>query len=242
MSESADAAHATNQYGQPIGLPLPNWRAPQAPVRKTLTGRWCTVEPLDPDRHAHALYAANSLDEDGRHWTYLLSEPFSSQAEYTQWLHDVSLTDDPQFYTFCDANTGGPIGLGSYLRITPAAGSIEVGHLRFSNLMQRTPAATEAMYLMMKNAFAMGYRRYEWKCDAFNAPSRRAATRYGFTFEGIFRQATIYKNRNRDTAWFSMLDNEWPALEDAFEQWLAPENFDTDGKQRRRLETIREAQ
>jgi RimJ/RimL family protein N-acetyltransferase len=131
--------------------------------------------------------------------------------------------------------------LGSYLRIEPAQGSVEVGHLQFSPLMQRTPVATEAMYLMMKHAFELGYRRYEWKCDSLNAGSRRAAARLGFTFEGIFRQAIVYKGRNRDTAWFSVLDSEWPALDAAFQAWLDPGNFDTDGRQRRSLAALRAA-
>jgi RimJ/RimL family protein N-acetyltransferase len=139
------------------------------------------------------------------------------------------------FFAFVDAASGRAVGLGSYLRIDPSNGTVEVGHLQFSPLMQRTAVATESMYLMMKTAFELGYRRYEWKCDALNAGSRRAAERLGFTFEGIFRQAIVYKGRSRDTAWFSILDAEWPALRAALERWLDPGNFDADGRQRTRL-------
>jgi RimJ/RimL family protein N-acetyltransferase len=150
----------------------------------------------------------------------------------------VCLGDDPLFFAIVDAKTGRAVGLASYLRIDPRVGSIEVGHLRFSSLLQRTPAATEAMALMMRRAFELGYRRYEWKCDALNAPSRAAAERLGFEFEGIFRQARLNKGRNRDTAWFSILDREWPALRPAFERWLDPANFDANGKQRARLSEL----
>jgi RimJ/RimL family protein N-acetyltransferase len=142
--------------------------------------------------------------------------------------------DDPLFFTIIDA-TGQPAGVASYLRIAPASGSIEVGGIHFSPGLKRTPAATEAMYLMMERAFALGYRRYEWKCDALNAASRAAAQRLGLSFEGVFRQATVYKGRNRDTAWYAAIDSEWPALREAFLTWLAPGNFGGDGRQRIRL-------
>ena len=145
------------------------------------------------------------------------------------------MSNDPLFHAIVDNATGKAIGLASYLRIDPASGSIEVGHINYSPLLQRTPAATEAMYLMMQRVFELGYRRYEWKCDALNARSRAAAQRYGFSFEGIFRQATVYKGRNRDTAWYAIIDREWPALQAAFLQWLDPSNFDADGRQRVRL-------
>jgi RimJ/RimL family protein N-acetyltransferase len=171
-------------------------------------------------------------------WTYLFSGPFSSEQEFTGWLETREDSLDPLYFAIVDEVAGRATGLASYLRIEPAHGSIEVGHLAFSPLLQRTRAATEAMYLMMKHAFDLGYRRYEWKCDALNAASRRAAERLGFTFEGIFRQAVVYKGRNRDTAWYSVIDREWPARAAAFEDWLAPANFDADGRQRRPLRGV----
>src|SRR5262249_33934826 len=157
---------------------------------------------------------------------------------YHDWLQTNCLGDDPLFFAFVDRTDGRPAGLVSYLRITPAAGSIEVGHIHYAPRLQRSPAATEAMFLMMKQAFETGYRRYEWKCDALNAPSRAAAQRLGLSFEGIFRQATVYKGRNRDTAWYAAIDSEWPALREAFLTWLAPDNFDEEGQQRSRLSDL----
>jgi RimJ/RimL family protein N-acetyltransferase len=149
------------------------------------------------------------------------------------------LSDDPLFFVIVDAAAGRAVGQASYLNIKPAQGSIEVGHVYFSPLMQRSRVATEAMYLMMRRAFETGYRRYEWKCDALNARSRVAAERFGFAYEGTFRQATVVKGRNRDTAWYAAIDSEWPALSATFEAWLAPENFNAEGQQRRRLESFR---
>jgi RimJ/RimL family protein N-acetyltransferase len=232
-----DAPHR-NELGQPIGFPVPEWRRPPRPPRAPLTGRFCRLEPLDPPRHADALFAANALDADARHWTYLPYGPFADLAAYRAWMEATCLGDDPLFFTIVDAASDRPVGLASYLRIEPLAGSIEVGHLRFSSRLQRTPAATEAMVLMMRNAFALGYRRYEWKCDALNAPSRAAAQRLGLSFEGVFRHAWVMKGRNRDTAWFAATDRDWPALARAFEQWLAPDNFEADGRQRVRLSEL----
>ena len=158
--------------------------------------------------------------------------PFATLPEYLEWLVPKQSSQDPMFFAVVDQATGRATGLASYLRIDPPNGVIEVGHIAYSPLLQRTPAATETMYLMMRNAFELGYRRYEWKCHALNGPSRAAAVRLGFTFEGVFRQAIIIKGRNRDTAWYSIIDSEWPALDRAFQQWLAPENFDADGGQR----------
>lgn len=171
-------------------------------------------------------------------WTYLPYGPFESLEIYRAWLKDTTCHDDPIFYSILDNTTTKPVGLAAYLRILPASGSIEVGHVNYSPLLQRTPAATEAMFLMMQRAFQLGYRRYEWKCDALNAKSRAAAQRLGFSYEGIFRQATIYKGRNRDTAWFSIIDCEWPALETCFRRWLNPANFDEQGAQRVRLSEL----
>ena len=225
----------TNELGQPVGFAVPGWRPPPRPSRAPLVGRFCRLEPLDPARHGDELFAANALDVDARHWTYLPYGPFPDRAAYGAWMERQCLGDDPLFFAIVDAIASRAVGLASYLRIDPYAGSIEVGHLRFSSLLQRTPAATEAMVLMMRHAFGLGYRRYEWKCDALNAPSRAAALRLGLSFEGIFRQAVVIKGRNRDTAWFAATDRDWPALADAFERWLAPANFDAAGRQRVRL-------
>ena len=226
------AEGTVNSLGQPIGFPVGAWTPPPCPAREPMAGRFCRVVPLDPDAHAGALHAANTLDAPGRMWTYLPYGPFESVEMYRDWLHENARSHDPLFYTIVEAASGRPVGLSAYLRILPGSGSIEVGHVNYSPLLQRTPAATEAMFLMMQRAFALGYRRYEWKCDALNAPSRVAALRLGFSFEGVFRQATVYKGRNRDTAWFSITDREWPALESAFQHWLAPSNFDEHGTQR----------
>lgn len=232
----------TNSFGQPIGRELPGWLPPPRPARTVLEGRFCRVEPLDVARHARQLYDANSLDPEGRMWTYLFSGPFGSFEEYHAWLEPRPASEDPLFFALVDVRRAQAVGAGAYMRIDPANGVMEVGHLAFSPLMQRTPVATEAMYLMMRNAFELGYRRYEWKCDSLNAGSRRAAERLGFTFEGIFRQAIVYKGRNRDTAWFSILDSEWPALDAAFRAWLDPVNFDAAGRQRRSLAALRAEQ
>lgn len=224
-----------NELGQPIGPALPNWKPPAWPPREGLEGRFCRLESLDLTAHAEELFSELSVDAEGRTWTYLPYGPFQRFEQFKAWLTSYCLGKDPLFYTIIDRTSGKAVGLASYLRITPAEGVIEVGHLIFSPRMQRTAVATEAMYLMMKRAFELGYRRYEWKCDSLNAKSRAAAERLGFKFEGIFRQDRAYKGRSRDTAWFSVIDREWPELEKEFCVWLAPENFDQSGKQRARL-------
>ncbi len=228
---------ACNEWGQPIGPALPNFSAPRPPARAPLVGRFCRVEPLDPARHAAELWQANT-GGSGSHWTYLPYGPFDAFASYAEWLRERALTSDPLFFSIVLLEAEQPVGVASYLRIEPSSASIEVGHLSLSPRLARSPAATEAMYLMMKHAFELGYRRYEWKCDALNAPSRAAAERLGFLFEGIFRQAAVYKGRSRDTAWYSIIDSEWPALERALSGWLEPDNFDTEGVQRRRLSEL----
>lgn len=227
-----------NHLGQPIGSPLPGWTPPPRPRRETLLGRYCRLEPLDSDRHAAALFAANAADIEGRSWTYMPYGPFPTLASYREWMEGKCLGDDPLFFAIIDRADDQPAGVASYLRITPASGSIEVGHLHYSPRLKRRPAATEAMYLLMKWAFEAGYRRYEWKCDALNAASRGAAERLGLSFEGIYRQATVYKQRTRDTAWYAAIDAEWPALRNAFETWLDPKNFDEQGQQRVRLSDL----
>jgi RimJ/RimL family protein N-acetyltransferase len=228
-----------NSFGQPIGPELPAWLPPRRPARTVLEGRFCRVEPLDAERHARQLHEANSVDPEGRMWTYLFSGPFASFEEYRAWLEPRPSSEDPLFFAFVDLRRAQAVGTGAHMRIDVANGVLEVGHLAFSPLMQRTPVATEAMYLMMKHAFELGYRRYEWKCDALNAASRRAAERLGFNFEGIFRQAIVYKGRSRDTAWYSIIDREWPALDAAFRAWLQPSNFAADGRQHTSLAALR---
>lgn len=232
MGEHGDSA---NETGQATGPAVDGWTERPRPRHALLQGRYCRLEPLSAGRHAASLFASNSLDRDGRMWTYLYSGPFATLEDFTAWLSPRETSTDPLFFAIVDEATGRAVGIASYLRIDPANGVIEVGHLAFSPLLQRTRAATEAMYMMMKHAFGLGYRRYEWKCDAQNAASRRAAERLGFIFEGIFRQAAVYKGRNRDTAWYSVIDSEWPARETAFVAWLDPANFDAHGRQRRRL-------
>lgn len=220
---------------QPTGFPLPDWTPRPPPPRTPVEGRFARVEPLDAARHAADLFAANSAD-DGRMWTYMGYGPFASPTDYRAWAEVLAKSDDPLFHAIVDLSTRRALGVASYLRIEPAVGVIEVGHIALSPALQRTAAATEAMWLMMRRVFdELGYRRYEWKCDALNAPSRRAAARLGFTYEGTFRQATIYKGRNRDTAWFSVIDKEWPAIDAAFRAWLDPSNFDASGRQQRSL-------
>jgi RimJ/RimL family protein N-acetyltransferase len=227
-----------NALGQPVGAPLPGWQPRPRPPRTAMEGRFCRLEPLDPDRHGADLYAANTLDEDARNFTYLSGGPFATREAYFDWLNGFCRGDDPLFHAIVGLASGKPVGVASFMRIDPGNGVIEVGHINYSPLLQRKPAATEAMYLMMKRAFELGYRRYEWKCDSLNAASRAAAQRLGFSFEGIFRQAIVYKGRSRDTAWYSIIDGEWPALRAAFERWLDPVNFDASGNQRVALASL----
>jgi RimJ/RimL family protein N-acetyltransferase len=221
---------------KPVGVSLPGWTTRPAPPRTAMVGRFCGVEPLDPGRHAADLFAANQLDAEGRNWTYLFQEPFREFEPFRTWLEQIAKGDDPLFHTIVDLKTGKAVGVATFMRIDRANGVIEVGNINYSPLLQKTPAATEAMFLMMARVFdELGYRRYEWKCDALNAPSRAAALRLGFQYEGLFRQAVIYKGRNRDTTWFSIIDAEWPALKRAYQQWLAEGNFDDKGRQQRAL-------
>ena len=229
----------TNDLGQPIGFPLPDWQACDHPRGAIMQGKLCRLEPVDVDKHAHDLFAAFSQDQDRRNWTYLPYGPFASEEELRSWMLSACLGDDPCFFSVIDLETGKAVGIASYLRIVPDVGVIEVGHIHFSPLMQGKPISTEAMYLMMRQVFDVwGYRRYEWKCDALNRPSCAAAQRLGFIFEGIFRQATMYKQRNRDTAWYSILDREWPAAKAVFKSWLEAGNFAADGGQKTSLSQI----
>ena len=210
------------------------------PAREVLTGPRVRLEPVDPARHAADLHEASLGDP--RLWDHLPYGPFADVAALREHLARQAASEDPLFFAVVDAATGRAVGIVSYLRIEPAHGCIEIGHIWFGAPLQRTPAATETIYLLARHAFDdLGNRRFEWKCDAANVRSRRAAERFGFTFEGVFRQHQIVKGRNRDTAWYAMLDGEWPAIRAAFEAWLAPENFDASGAQRRSLEALRQS-
>jgi len=206
------------------------------PTGEGLAGRYAQLEALDADSHAARLFKAFDGHDDV--WTYMPDGPFASAAQFHRWMREATARDDILFYAIRDLTTGDYGGFASYLRIQPASGSIEVGYIAMAPQLQRTRAASEAIYLMMEWAFEVGYRRFEWKCDALNAASRRAAQRLGLSYEGIFRQVTVVKGRNRDTAWFAAIDPEWPALKEAFEFWLSPVNFDARGQQRERLSDL----
>ena len=211
-----------------LGFVVEDWAIPPEPDGERLTGRFATLVALDAQAHGTHLFDAYTGHDQV--WDYLPYGPFETPEEYYSWVSATVQDPSTCFYAIIDNSTRRAVGVASYLRINPTSGSIEVGHLNFSPSLQKTKAATEAMFLMMQWAFDAGYRRYEWKCDAANIPSRRAAERLGFSFEGVFRQATVVKGRNRDTAWFACIDKEWPGLRAAFKAWLADENFD-DGRQ-----------
>lgn len=228
-----------NSLGQPIGFAVENWQACPSPQRSFIEGQRCRIEAYNPEQHNQALYDAFVKDENFANWTYLPYGPFDDFESFDAWARKTCQDDDPLFHSIIDLESERAVGLASYLRITPAYGVIEVGHIHFSPLIQRTTLATEAMFLMMKRVFdELGYRRYEWKCDALNAPSCKAAKRLGFSYEGTFRQAIMYKGRNRDTAWFAMIDEDWRQIKQAFEQWLSASNFDEQGHQRQSLNSF----
>lgn len=225
-----------NHFNQPIGAALPGWQGARLPDGQTLQGRYCRLERISAERHAAALYQAYCEAPDSRDWTWLPQGPFNSAGEYHAWVASVEPQSDPLHYAIIDNASGSPVGTVALMRQDPANGVIEVGYLVYSPLMKRSRISTEVMSLFLRYVFEeLGYRRFEWKCDALNAPSCAAAQRLGFRFEGIFRQAVVYRGRNRDSAWFSIIDGEYPALRSAFERWLAPSNFDQNGKQRQKL-------
>lgn len=231
-----------NAHGQPIGPPVTSWSARQRPQRTVLTGRYCRVEPVDVDTHAPALFDAYMRAADERDWTYLSHDRPANRAAFRKYLEGVAGSDDPLHYAIVDLVTNRAVGTAALMRIDHHSGVIEVGYITYSPLLKNTRAGTEAMYLLMQYACDnLRYRRYEWKCDSLNAPSCAAARRYGFHFEGIFRNAMVYKGRSRDTAWFSITGEEWPQIRAAFEAWLNPDNFDAAGRQRRALAAIRDA-
>ena len=224
-----------NEFGQPVGEPVADWHGCPVPTRDSMRGRYCTLEPLDPDRHGSDLFDAYAEDPGGM-WTYMADGPYESRNAFLSTLNAAAESEDPLYFTIIDRPSGRALGRAAYLRIQAGAGSVEVGSIAYAPRLQRTPAATEAMFLMMQRAFdELGYRRYEWKCDSLNEPSRRAAERLGFTYEGLFRQALVYKGRNRDTAWYAMIDRDWPAIRRGFERWFDPANFDAGGRQKQSL-------
>ncbi len=216
-----------------LGRVVQGWTEPKRPNEHVLLGKYARLELLNADAHAAEIHRANSMDDEI--WDFLPYGPYTSAAGYHRWVRDAIAGGDPVFYAVKNLESGHFEGVASFLRITPEAGSIEVGHINYAKPLQRTRAATEAMFLMMQWAFEAGYRRYEWKCNALNMGSRRAAQRLGFSYEGIFRQAGLSKGRNRDTAWYASIDSEWPALKSAFSTWLAVENFDAEGQQKESL-------
>ncbi len=221
-----------NELGQIVGPVVNGWLAAQFPSTEPMVGEYCRVERLDPEHHAAPLFEANNTDPTGANWTYLPYGPYPELDEYRAWVASAAATDDPMFFAVVDHSTGQAIGVTSFLRISIDDGSIEVGNINYSPLLQRTRMGTEAMYLMMVRAFDdWGYRRYEWKCNALNAPSMAAARRLGFTYEGTHRKAKVVKGRNRDTAWFSITDDEWGPIKQRFLRWLDPTNFDEAGRQ-----------
>ena len=221
---------------RPIGPIVENWTPPPIPAKTEMPGRYANVVPFDLAAHSRQLYDLNAADD--AIWDYMPQGPFASFNAYRDWMADNALGADPMFHTIINLETGRAEGVATYLRIAPDAGSIEVGYITYSPALQRTRAGTEAMILMMRRAFDLGYRRYEWKCNALNQPSRNLAMRLGMSFEGVFRQAAVVKERNRDTAWYAAIDKDWPAISDAFDAWLDPSNFDADGRQKTSLSDL----
>jgi RimJ/RimL family protein N-acetyltransferase len=219
-------------------MPGLNWSPARTPDRAPLEGETVRLEPVDPARHARDLFTAS--EGEPSLWVHLAYGPFENQEVFTDWLEERAASNDPLFYAIIDRASGQAQGMASYMRIVPEHGVIEIGHIWFAPVLQHTRQATEAIYVLARHAFDdLGFRRLEWKCDSLNEPSRRAAERFGFVFEGVFRQHMVVKGRNRDTAWFSIVDGEWPAVRAGFRAWLAPENFGPDGRQRRSLAEIR---
>ena len=218
---------------------LRHWKPRPRPARVNHEGRYCRLEPLDPSRHGTQLFEASMAPGAEERFRYLFDTP-QDRGPFDEWLKRVSVSEDPLYYAVIDRASEHCEGRQTYMRITPEHGVIEIGSILWGPAIARTRVATEALFLFARHAFDdLGYRRFEWKCDALNGPSRRAALRFGFAFEGIFRQHMIVKGQNRDTAWFAMTDGDWPAIRKAYERWLAPENFDQRGQQKDRIEDLR---
>ena len=224
-----------------FGEIVESFSIPPHPKGISIEGRLVDLKPLNSNKYAKELFSSNSLDKEGINWAYLPYGPFESQADYAKWIKSFEEGDDPIFFAIISKKLKKAIGIASFLRINPTKGLIEVGHINYSPLLQKTTEATEAMFLMMKWVFDNGYRRYEWKCNALNLKSRRAAQRLGFSYEGVFRQMTISKGRNRDTAWFAIIDKEWAEIERCFDQFLSESNFDNNGKSKVSLTSLTES-
>jgi len=227
----------TNSLGQPIGPEVAIRDVYASPRVESLQGKYVRLERLK-ESHGEDLFNAFAADVDGLGWTYLPYGPFANLEEFKEWLLPFSKSQDPWMYALVDKASDQALGVASYLRIKPESASAEVGHIHFSMSLKKTRASTEAIFLMADHVFSLGYRRFEWKCDALNEDSKRAAARFGFVYEGTFRQATVYKNRNRDTAWFAVIDRDWPAIKKAYVNWLSKDNFDALGQQRTALQTL----
>lgn len=228
-----------NEFNQAVGYPLENWTAVKSPSKHNIQGSYCLLEVLDVAKHGTKLFDNLSLNNRGESWTYLPYGPFNHYAEFEDWIKKTTAEQDTLLYAIIDVKSQLPIGIAGYLRINPEHGVIEIGHLHFSNLLKKTPAATEAIYLLLYQAFEeLKYRRCEWKCHSLNEASQKAAVRLGFQFEGIFRQHNVFKQRNRNTAWFSIIDSEWPELMEKFKLWLNSNNFGSDGQQRLKLQEV----
>jgi RimJ/RimL family protein N-acetyltransferase len=228
----------TDSSNLPIGPPT-DQRPAKRPERVVLHGRLVDLVPIDARSHGESLFRLTCGTDNARLWTYLQKGPFADRREFDEYLRQQAASEDPMCFAIVERRSGRAVGWVSYMRVEPAHRVIEVGNVVFSSALRRTAGATEAIYLMARNAFeVLGYRRFEWKCNSLNAASRRAALRFGFTFEGIFRQHMVVKGRSRDTAWFSMLDTEWPKRKEAFEAWLQPSNFDGEGRQKTSLSAL----
>lgn len=228
-----------NEFNQQLGDEVTGWKGVKKPERHAMQDQYCILEIMDIERHAEQLYAALTLNNKGDSWTYLPVGPFADCGEFKAWLKKFCSNDSTLAYVVLDIKSRLPVGMAGYLRIEPVHGVIEVGSIHYSKSFQCTAAATEAMYLMMAHVFdELHYRRYEWKCNALNDASRKAAVRLGFQFEGIFRQSNVFKKRNRDTAWYSIIDSEWPDIKQKLQRWLSPDNFDRDGRQIKKLGEI----
>lgn len=228
--------------GGPVSDNLKGWQPRPRPTRTPLEGRYVRLEPLNAASHGDGLFEIATVPDAADRFRYLSEEPPVSRSVFQAWLEKVEASVDPLYFAVIDMASGKAAGRQTFMRIEPAHGCMEIGHIHWGSAIARKPAATEAHYLFLKHAFEdLGYRRWEWKCNNRNEPSKRAAERFGFKLEGIFRQHMIAKGENRDTAWFSIIDTEWPALKRAYEAWLDPANFDSAGQQRQRLEEIHAA-
>lgn len=227
-----------NEYGQPVGLPIPNFRPAQRPKATLIQGQYCILEKLNADKHGEALYRSTQLDPEGKLWTYLPYGPFNSLRDFKVWLEKQSNKPDPHFFCVKNRTNGEPVGFFSLTRIFPEAGNAELAHVYFSPALKRTRIATDAVFQIIKHVFELGNRRCEWKCNSLNNPSCNAALRFGFSFEGVFRSAQVVKGRNRDTAWFSLQKDDWEQIKRCYTMWLDENNFEDNGIQKISLSAL----